>query len=472
MNRSVLAVCSILTVGGVSLYSDTPEGKKNVLFIAVDDLRPELGCYGVDYVKTPNIDKLAESGTTFVNAYCNVPVCGASRASIMSGMRPLYPKRFTSYLSRADKEAKNAKPLQAHFRENGYQVISNGKIFHHLEDWAGEWSEVPWRSNTNYTKSWADYETSGLWLNPESGKYVNKKTGRGPFYDCADVPDNAYQDGKLADKTVADLKRLKKSGKPFFLACGFWRPHLPFNAPKKYWDMYDRKKIPLADNRFKPKGLPGQVKSSGEIKAYGHIEGFPKEEAFHRLARHGYLASVSYMDAQVGKVVDSLKELGLDKNTVVILWGDHGWHLGEHNFWGKHNILKNATKSPLIMRVPGSCGLVRSLVEFVDIYPTLCESAGLAVPAHCQGKSMMPSVIKPDVKHKEAVFIEWQSGRNVKTDRFSYTEWNKKGKVANRMLFDHDKDPQENENVINKPEYAKTVAKFSALLKQHYSSVK
>ena len=209
-------------------------------------------------------------------------------------------------------------------------------------------------------------------MNEASARTINPKTMRGPFCEWAEVPDTAYDDGKLALKAIADLKRLKEQGKPFFMACGFWKPHLPFNAPKKYWDLYDREKIPVANNRFRPAGLPDEVKNSGEIYAYARTT-TADDIYFQKEAKHGYYACLSYVDAQIGKVLDALDELGLANNTIVVLLGDHGWHLGEHNFLGKHNLMDRSTHVPLIVRVPGlKKGKTKSMVEFVDLYPTLC----------------------------------------------------------------------------------------------------
>lgn len=207
--------------------------KPNVLFIVVDDLRPELGCYGVDAIKTPNIDRLAGKSTIFQNAYCNIPVSGASRASLLTGMYPKFPERFHDYTTRTSVDAPNAVPLSHVFTANAYHTISNGKVFHHLDDHAASWSEYPYRAHPD-SASTNKYNEWEMWQNSGSGKYINPKTLRGPFCESADVPDSAYDDGKLALKTIADLKRLKAMDKPFFLCVGFWKPHLPFNAPKKY----------------------------------------------------------------------------------------------------------------------------------------------------------------------------------------------------------------------------------------------
>lgn len=431
--------------------------KPNILFIPVDDLRIQLGCYGHTETISPNIDRLGAEGTVFKRAYCQVPVCGPSRVSVMTGIRTNNNQWSTKSLGRSFKS------MPKHFKENGYHTISNGKVYHTMADDKDSWSEEPWRSvEVYYGKGdWAGYNKYGQWQNAESAELVNKKSGRGPFCESADVPDNAYQDGKVAEKTIADLRKCKDMDKPFFIACGFWRPHLPFNAPKKYWDMYDRDKIELADNRYKPKDLPKECRNSSEINRYGEVAGRKSTDDFHKQARHGYYACVSYVDAQIGKVLNELERLGLADNTIVILWGDHGWHLGEHDFWGKHNTLNNALHAPMIIRAPGfkQNNKTNALVEFVDMYPSLCELAGVGVPEkQLAGKSFVPLMGDPNLPWKKAVFSRF-GGKAVKTDRYLYTEWKN-----SRMLFDHKTDPDENVNIAELPENAEIVSRLSELL--------
>ena len=435
----------------------------NILFIAVDDLRPQLGCYGHSETISPNIDKLASRGTIFERAYCNVPVCGPSRVSVLTGIRTASNQWKTSNLKGAFTS------LPSFFRTHGYHALSNGKVFHHMHDRKDDWSEPPWRSVEIYhgKKDWANYNAYGVWQDEDSGENINPKSKRGPYCEAADVPDNAYQDGKVADKTIADLKRLKKLKQPFFLACGFWRPHLPFNAPKKYWDMYKRKDVALAPNRSRPKDLPAPCRTSGEIDGYALTGKRKQSEEFHREARHAYYACVSYVDAQIGKIIKELDASGFSENTIVVLWGDHGWNLGEHNFWGKHNTLNNSLHSPLLVCAPGTKkkNRTRRLVEFVDIYPSLCELASLPVPKHVQGKSFVPLMNDPKQEWKPAVFSKWSGCDAVKTDRYLYTEWKKGGKVTHRMLFDHKTDPLENVNIAETPNAKDTVARLSRILR-------
>lgn len=430
------------------------KGKRpNILLLSVDDLRTQLGCYGHKETLSPNIDRLAASGMLFERAYCNVPICMASRVGMLTGTRPAPNVQTVAEMKR------EVVTLPALLKRNGYHCVSNGKNFHHMRDSQGDWSEPPWRSEEIYhgPGDWAGYNNYDLWQEDDSAKYLNPRTKRGPFSEAADVPDDAYQDGKVANRTIADLQRLADREEPFFLACGFWRPHLPFNAPKKYWDLYDRSKITIAANRFRPVGAPSKVTSSTEINGYGKVEGRLQDEDFHREARHGYYACVSYVDAQVGRVLAELDRLGLAENTVVMLWGDHGWLLGEHDFWGKHNTLNDVLHAPLMIRAPGlKPGRTRTLVEFADVYPTLCDLTRIPTPAHVEGKSFAPTMADARKPHKAAVFSRWGDGRAVKTDRYLYTEW----ATGERMLFDHHTDPNENVNIANHPKAAPIIEKL------------
>ena len=441
--------------------------KPNVLFIAVDDLRPEIAGFGSEQIVSPNIDRLIAEGTAFNQAYCNVPTCGASRASLLTGLRPRWPDRFRGN-GRGDKQVPDALTLPMHFKNNGYHTISNGKIFHDQLDFADDWSEQPWRMfNYENGRDWGVDNFDKLWLNPESGKDRTKDgKGRGPFCESADVSDSETQDGKVANKTIADLRRLSKGDKPFFMACGFWRPHLPFNAPKKYWDMYDREKIELAGNRHKPVGLPKQCRNSGEIFSYSQVKGRIDSDEFHRQAKHAYYACVSFIDAQIGRVLGAIDELGIADNTIVVLWGDHGWHLGEHTFWGKHNTLNNALQVPLIVKVPGCpAGRTDSLAELVDIYPTLCELTDLPTPLHLQGDSFAAVLKDAAEQIKPAVYSIWQGGHAIKTDRYLYTQWQKDDKTTAHMLYDHKNDPDENVNVADAPGNKQLVEELQMMIK-------
>ena len=442
--------------------------RQNILFIIADDLRPALSCYGYPDVQTPNLDKLAANATVFRRAFCNAPVSGASRASLLTGLYPDMPERFSAFDAWASKDAPDAVSLPGWLKEHGYTTLSFGKVFHNLKDHDSDWSEYPWRLYPEgYGKDWADYNKWELWLNDSSAQHVNPKTHRGPFCESADRPDSDYDDGQVALHAKAKLKELSESGKPFFMAVGFWRPHLPFNAPKKYWDLYDRSKIQIADNRFRPENLPRQCSGSGEIKGYGLVDDTTDPE-FHALARHAYYACVSFIDAQIGLLLDELESGGLAANTTVVFIGDHGWHLGEHEFWGKHNLLFNAVNAPLIIRQPGGKGRsCDSVVEFVDLFPTFCDYVGIEAPSSVDGTSLRPIISGKKNSVKRYAYIQWGKGRAICDRRYSYAAWfDEKGSVNAQMLFDHKTDPQENINIAGEKKYRHIVRRLSKAMKR------
>lgn len=438
-----------------------PAKKPNVLFIAVDDLRPQLGCYGHAHMYSPNIDSLASSGMLFNRTYCNVPVCGASRASLLSGMRPARD-RFVTYDTRLEEHAPNVDSLPKHFRNSGYTTLSNGKVFHHADDCADSWTEPAWHPSG----PWRDYQDPGN-IRIAEGRERNA----GPPFELAEVADNAYFDGQIADRSIGDLRRLTERKEPFFLAVGFKKPHLPFNAPKKYWDIYDSEEIDLADNPLRPRNAPDSaIHNWGELRAYfGIPESGPLSDELARKMIHGYYACVSYTDAQIGRLLSELERLGLSEETVVILWGDHGWNLGEHGLWCKHCNFHTSLWAPMIVRAPGLAEGIRTnaLTEFVDIYPSLCDLAGLAKPDHLEGTSFLPLFDDPDQPWKRAIFSRFHRGNSVRTDRYLYTEWrDERGERVARMLFDHQSDPQENTNISEDPANESLVLEMAGLLQR------
>ena len=429
----------------------------NVLFIAVDDLRPELGCYGKTLIQSPNIDRLAAQGTRFDRSYCNIPVCGASRASLMTGLRPAR-NRFLTYLSRADEEAPGIVTLSAHFHNNGYHTISNGKIFHHDDDDSTAWNEI-WHPASN-SPSWRDYALEENILQDTANRF------RGPPYERADVADATYKDGKIAEKTISDLQKLKDLDKPFFLATGFYKPHLPFNAPEKYWALYDGK-VTLPENNHPPENAPKEsIHNFGELRAYAGVppQGPVSDEMAESLI-HGYYASVSYTDAQIGKILDELERLELDNSTIVILWGDHGWNLREHGLWCKHCNYETSLHTPLILKVPGTKQLKASqqIVEYVDIYPTLCELAGLELPSHLQGNSFKELLYDAEAVSDGVAICQWYAGVTTIQENWFYTEWiSDNDSSYARMLYDHSVDPGENVNISEQDEFSTVISDLSA----------
>jgi iduronate 2-sulfatase len=442
----IFVVCGLLL--GCNSKSE-PEGPPNILFIAIDDLRPELNAYGASHIHSPNIDKLASQGVMFTEAYCNVPVCGASRASLLTGARPTR-HRFINYFTRVDNDYPGAVTLPQLLKENGYYTISNGKIFHDLDDTETRSWDENWRPHL--ANSWRDYQ------NAENIAMDNSDTTRGPAYENLEIADTAYFDGKIANKAITDLKKLKQQDKPFFLAVGFLKPHLPFNAPRKYWEMYDPANISLPDNYYVPKNAPeAAIHNSGELRAYAGVpkKGPVSDELAHKLI-HGYYACVSYTDAQIGRVMQALEDEGLKENTIVILWGDHGWNLGEHTLWCKHANFKTSLQVPMLLSGPGipANKKIDKLVEFVDIYPTLAALAGVAPPANqLDGASMLPLLEDENAEWKDQVISKYHDGVSIKTNDYLYTEWSRTDEdVYARMLYNHVKDPEENVNISEHPE--------------------
>ncbi|MBW7996446.1 MAG: sulfatase [Candidatus Glassbacteria bacterium] len=464
---AALGVSSALPAQSVSPGSR--RGRPNVLFIAVDDLRPQLGCYGATRMLTPHIDSLAADGVVFERAFCSVPVCGASRASLMAGLRPTRG-RFTNYYSMVDQDAPGVATLPDLFRRNGYNTVSLGKIYHSQQDDPDGWVSEPWRASPEHRYLLEENRaiSEGNW--PETGQ-----GRRGPAWEAAAVDDDAYPDGIMTSRAIGELEKFSRSGEPFFLATGFVRPHLPFNSPKRYWDLYDRLQLNLARNPFRPEGAPdAALHNFGELRQYHGIpQTGPLPDGMALELIHGYYASVSYVDAQIGRLMGSLRWLGLERNTVVVLWGDHGWQLGEHGLWCKHCNFQTSLRAPLIVRAPWIPGgkKTSALTEFVDIYPSLCELCGLEAPIHLEGSSFVPLLIDPKLAWKQAVFSRYNDGDSVRTDRYLYTQWtNSAGEVYARMLYDHHTDPQENVNIAELPANRDVVARMTDLLDRGWRS--
>lgn len=429
---------------------------KNVLFIAVDDLRPLINSYGNSQMVTPNLDSLSRSGIQFNNAYCNIAVCGGSRASLMTGIRPSYT-RFAKYYSKACEDTPRAISLQGLFMQNGYKTYSYGKIFHFAEDFGEDWTFID-DSHEQF-----DYQTQKVkaivkTLDPEGRK-------KGPAIEFADVRDNKYSDGKITDMAIKRLKKLKNKNVPFFLAVGYVSPHLPFIQPIRYRELYTDKDLKLASNPYKIKDAPkNAVHNSPELR--GMYTGIPEKgllsDELSKQLIHGYYASVSYTDALIGKLIKTLDDLNLRKDTIIILWGDHGFFLGEHGMWTKHSTLREAIHVPLIVDAPGmtSGGQSNTFVEYIDIYPTLCDLTGITPPAYLHGKSFKSVLINPENKHKTEIYTRYSNGEAVVDSDFAYTEFvNKEGFVWANMLFDLNNDPKQNQDLSNNENY-KDIVKF------------
>lgn len=460
-----------LLFGGLSLPALAQRPRPNILFLAVDDLRPELGCYGARTILSPNIDRIAASGVTFLRAYCQQAVCSPSRTSLLTGARP-DTTRVWDLVTHFRDAMPDAVTLPQLFKQNGYFVQGMGKIFHPGYDDPRSWS-TPWQ--TPEAPTYAAVKAPDL---ADEDAKAKPKRKNGPPFESADVPDDFYRDGKVAGLAVDTLRSLAGKPQPFFLAVGFAKPHLPFVSPKKYWDLYDPARIELASNPYRPKGAPDYaLTNSGELRNY---QGVPAKDAIPdslaRRLKHGYYAAASYTDAQIGKLLDELERLNLRKNTVIVLWGDHGWKLGEHGEWCKHSNVENDTNAPLLLSVPGmkqAGKRSKALVEFVDIYPTLAEIAGLPLPAHLEGTSFRPVLDNVDRPWKPAAFSQYPRrqlmGYSMRTDRYRFTVWvNRKdhSKVDSMELYDHQADPHENENIAALPSNADLVNRLMAQWKK------
>ena len=518
----------------ISIAADA--NRPNVLFLVVDDLRPELGCYGKDYIKSPNIDALAKSGMVFNHAYCQQSVCSPSRSSVMTGTRPDTTKVW-DLVTHFRVALPDVVTLGQQFKTNGYFVQGMGKIYHGSLDDPATWS-VPWQTpkapvyalpedaamvgvnaepvdedgvnnkgaspsayalpktnavdTTTTAKKGKKAGKKGKAGATEGGAEGGKANSRGPIYESADVPDNTFEDGKVADLAVKTLDTISKKSEPFFLAVGFRKPHLPWVAPKKYWDMYDPAKIDLAPNQFLPVDAPeyAVLPNDGEVRAYKLVppSGPIPPDVQHKL-KQAYFAGVSYSDAQIGRVLAELDRLNLRTNTIIVLWGDHGWKLGEHMAWGKHSNVENDCNAPLIFSAPGmknSGAHADALVEFVDIYPTLCDLAGIPKPGFLEGTSVKPLLDDPKLPWKTAAFSQYPRnaghtgagklmGYTMRTDRYRFTVWVSNAdhaKVEATELYDHQTDPQENYNIAKKPENAELVAKLMAQWKAGWQAAK
>ncbi len=477
-----------LALTSVAFFSSAlsaAEPKLNVLFIAADDLRPQLGAYGDTVVKTPNIDRLAARGLTFDRAYCQMALCSPSRISLLSGRRPATTKVYTIDPAQTVRTHQpGITTLPQHFKNEGYFTRSLGKIYHVGIDDAASWTVPAWQASAPrggpatraaQAARRADAKQSGQPL-PQKGK-GNANTA-GPAFEAVDCQDDDLLDGAAAREAVAVLRdRAKKPSEPFFLAVGFANPHVPWIAPKKYFDLYDPAKLTLPANNFPPKNAPAFAAQTGtDFTWYAGVpEQKPLPADYGRQCLHAYLAAISYVDAQIGRLLATLEETGLDKNTVVVLWGDHGYYMGEHSWWGgKHNNYEGATRVPLLVAKPGQANAgrhSRALVELVDLYPSLAELCGLPAPADAatlEGTSFAPLLADPNRAWKKAAFSQYPRGGNLgtamRTDRWRYVEWRKGAELIDRELYDHQSDPGENENVAARPEHAAVLAQLSEQL--------
>lgn len=453
---STISLAAIV-VFAIPIPAFSSGSKPNVLFIMIDDLRPQLGCYGQNQMKTPNIDALAKKGVIFNNAFCQAPICGASRASLLTGIRPT-KFRYIDYDTEADKEAPGVTDLPRHFKENGYRTVSIGKIFHFQFDRASSW-DVNVRPN-NFENQYVD----------EDNNKQKATTGKSVPYEAGTAPDSQYFDWKVSENAIAQLRRSKN--KPFFMAVGFSKPHLPYNCPKRYWDMYSDADLKPASNHFPPVDAPKQAYHFSEELREQYL-GIPQGkvslgDTLEKKLMHGYYACVSFADEMVGRVLAELDKQGLRKNTIIVLWGDHGYQLGEHDMWCKHALLTTSLRTPLIIAGPklSPNTSIDKITEILDIYPTLCELADINMPHHLDGISMMPLIKNPAMRWKKGAISRYYRGSSIRTDKYLYAEWRRKvdDVFTARMLCDLSKDPGENRNVAEEPEYNDAVKYLSEML--------
>jgi iduronate 2-sulfatase len=444
------------------------EAKPNVLFIAVDDMNNELGTYGSKIVKSPNIDRLAKMGTRFDRAYCQYPLCSPSRTSLMTGLRPDTTQVYDLKTHFRD-VVPNVVTLSQLFKNNGYYAARVGKIFHYgnpgdigtpgLDD------PVSWNHTVN--PAGRDHTT----IEKDVINHSPQRSIGSAMCFLSDVEgkDEDHTDGKVATETIKLLEQSKD--KPFFIACGFYRPHTPYIAPKKYFDLYPLEKIHVAK-------MPADYLNDVPKAALGSTVPWPAfgvTEQQARECKQAYYATISFVDAQIGRVMDAMDRLDLWKNTVVVFWSDHGYHTGEHGLWMKRSLFENSARVPMIIVAPDTksrgkgCGRT---VEFVDIYPTLADLAELEAPKNLPGKSLKPLLHDPKAKWEKPAFTQvWRdgySGHTVRTERYRYIEWNN-GKDG-AQLYDYEKDPEEKRNLINDSKHDTVVAELKELVRKNWAN--
>ena len=528
----LFSVLCLLVISNGVIAQQKKNTKPNILFIAVDDLKPILGCYGNTLVKTPNIDRLAKISTIFNRNYCQQAICGPTRASIMTGTRPDVTQVWNLTTQMRDVNP-NLVTLPQYLISQGYETSGIGKIYHPSSAIGGvdpvSWSIPYLKSKESDFPADFGSPANGQYQLPETKARMtpeiiaerkkqnkdltsndeNPKSIKGPSVECIDAPDNAYQDGVNALLAKEQIIKLSKGNKPFFMAVGFSKPHLPFVSPKKYWDLYNREDMPIASFQEHSKNGPlVAYHQSGELRNYLDIPEFAtlpadslriglKLEKQKELI-HGYYAAVSYLDAQVGVLLNTLESLGTLNNTIIVLWGDHGWHLGDHDLWHKHTNFEEATRAPLIIAGPGiKSGKTNSLTEFVDVFPTICDLAGVAIPSKLDGKSLKPLMVNNNAKVNDYSISQYPRklkkvemikkgysdpkimGYSLRTDKYRFTIWMNnftskqpfnESQVYASEMYDYVKDPLEKVNVVNDKEYAAIAKDMKAKMLDYFKS--
>ena len=493
----------VLSILIVSSESGVAADKPDILMIVVDDLRPMLGCYGDVRINTPNVDRLAKQGVVFERAYCQYAKCGTSRLSLMTGLRPdsigVFSNRDKDVVD-FRKRRPDAVSLSRWLKGQGYRAQSFGKIDHdgwHVDD---EWS-VP-----------ASPGRDGEMLEVVDSREVSKPTLIAERLACPvmqnpDVPDDHLFAGRMTQQ-VLDMLRARDTSQPMFLAVGYRRPHLPFVAPKRYFDMYQpdetwlaRNPIPTAGSPvmawFNSDGYVGTARRVGltmpsppdrqqavdwngyEMRSYLGVPNHgPIEVPLQLKLLQAYAACVSYVDAQIGKLLDELEATKKLDGTLIVFCTDHGWHLGEHSAWGKMTNFEIATRVPMIISGPGfETGRTRTIAELVDLYPTVCDLAGLAKPEHLQGESLVPALKEPGKLHDSVALSQYSrfagkfTGRALRTDHYRFVVWDAKkgGETVHRELYDHRPDPGESNNLASDPHFASDVKRLEAELRKRFN---
>ncbi len=506
--RYFLAGLSLILFCLVSCDQTPFKQKPNVLFISIDDLRPALGAYGDTIAITPFIDQLASEGMTFKQTFCQAAVCAPSRASLMTGLRPDSTRVW--HLGDKFREINPATiTMPQYFAKHGYYTVNLGKIFHNYMPDSVSWDEPDLRPAQYLKEEWLGRDGETFYISEAVNRSQAIKRdsllklrpiryadgwNTGPAWEAADVHDSLYYDGAQNELTKRTLTRLAKMDQPFYMGLGFFRPHLPFVAPKRYWDLYDPSKIPLATNPDIPDNAPiWTMNSMYELRGYdgfrhiGHpTSDFVMNEDTARILKHGYYASVSYVDALLGDLVEHLKALGIYDNTIIILWGDHGWKLGEHNSWGKMTNYNIDLRVPMIIRYPEQRlrGVeTQAITELVDMFPSLCELAGIPVPDYMQGSSFAPLLEDPSLPWKRAAFSQFHRrpkvsadaqrymGYSINTEQYHYIEWytwdhkaGLRGDFMRAELYDRLNDPHERTNIAEAVENQALVQQLSSQL--------
>lgn len=468
--RKLLFLVAVVLLFAPSANAQTP--KKNILFIGVDDLRLDLNCYGDDFMKTPNIDALARQGLLFEKAYCQQAICAASRISLMTGMRPDTTGVYDLQHPLND-TLPDAMSMPRFFQKNGYRTISLGKIYHHGKDDKAFWDVLDACSQPAYaspeTLAMLEEKTKQAKAQNLKGKALRKFV-KGPAFENGDVADNTYTDGAIANTAIEQLR--KNDDRPFFLAVGFKKPHLPLVAPKKYFEMYNPADIAIP-SREDPVGAPDQATTDwGELRNY---EGIPATgdltDEQTREMIHAYRACVSYVDAQIGRVLEELDKQGLRESTLIVFWSDHGWKVGDYGDWCKHTNFELDTHVPLIFsgaEIPAG-KRTDALTEYIDIYPTLAQWCGLKTPESCEGQSLLPIFADPTLPGKKAAMSQYPRGGgmgySIHSGNWRYTRWQRKnGEVTARELYDHSQSDQATKNVVDEPENENAVKELEGLM--------